>query len=69
MEIIQLQDPGRRAKSQITTLDFRRTDFGLFKGVLSRPPWEKALERRGDHESWLIFRDELPEVQERTICS
>lgn len=28
----------------ITMLDFRRVDFGLFRGVLQTGPWDKALE-------------------------
>jgi len=35
---------GRRVKSRLTTLDFRRADFGLFKYLLRRVPWDKALE-------------------------
>ncbi|PKU41149.1 hypothetical protein llap_8554 [Limosa lapponica baueri] len=43
----------RRAHSKVATLDFGRADFGLFGDLLSRVPWDKALERRGAHESWL----------------
>ncbi|GAB0186660.1 hypothetical protein GRJ2_001131300 [Grus japonensis] len=41
----------RRANSKLTTLDFRRTDFGLFRDLLGRVPWDKALEERGAQES------------------
>ncbi|GAB0181918.1 cAMP-dependent protein kinase inhibitor alpha [Grus japonensis] len=37
----------RRARSKLTTLDFRRADFGLFRDLLGRIPWDKALEGRG----------------------
>ncbi|GAB0204060.1 protein Hook 3-like [Grus japonensis] len=37
---------GRRVKSKLTTLDFRRADFGLFRDLLGRVPWDKALEGR-----------------------
>ena len=37
---------GRRTKSRIITLGFRRTNFGLFRDLLRRIPWEAALERR-----------------------
>ncbi|GAB0175730.1 hypothetical protein GRJ2_000038200 [Grus japonensis] len=36
-----------RAISRITTLDFRRATFGLFKDLLGRIPWIKVLEGRG----------------------
>ncbi|GAB0186773.1 hypothetical protein GRJ2_001142600 [Grus japonensis] len=42
----------RRAHSKLTTLDFRRADFGLFRDLLGRLPWDKALEGRGAQESW-----------------
>ncbi|GAB0184987.1 hypothetical protein GRJ2_000964000 [Grus japonensis] len=37
----------RRAHIKLTTLDFRRADFadfGLFRDLLGRVPWDKALE-------------------------
>lgn len=42
---------GSRAKSKITALDFRGSDFGLFNDLLSRLPWDKSLETRGAQES------------------
>ena len=38
---------GSRAITRITTLDFRRANFGLFKDLLGGIPWVKALEGRG----------------------
>ncbi|KFW07334.1 hypothetical protein N327_01759, partial [Fulmarus glacialis] len=49
------------------TLDFRRADFGLFRDLRGRVPWDKALEGRGPQESWLIFKDYLLQAQERCI--
>jgi len=57
----------RRVHSKLTTLDFRRADFDLFRDLLSRVPWDKALEERGAQESWLIFKDHLLQAQERCI--
>ena len=57
----------RRVHSKLTTLDFRRADFDLFRDLLSRVPWDKALEERGAQESWLIFEDHLLQAQERCI--
>ncbi|KFV00772.1 hypothetical protein N340_04752, partial [Tauraco erythrolophus] len=49
------------------TLDFRRTDFGLFRDLLSRVQWDQALEGKGSQESWFIFKDHLLQAQERSI--
>ncbi|GAB0182044.1 mitochondrial enolase superfamily member 1 [Grus japonensis] len=41
----------RRAHSKLTALDFRRADFGLFRDLLGRIPWDKALEgKRGSRK-------------------
>jgi len=34
----------RRAHSKLTAPDFRRGDFGLFRDLLGRVPWDKALQ-------------------------
>ncbi|GAB0206425.1 mitochondrial enolase superfamily member 1 [Grus japonensis] len=57
----------RKALSKLTTLDFRRADFGLFRDLLGRIPWDKALEGRGAQDSWLIFKGHLLQAQERCI--
>jgi len=33
-----------RRVHRLTTLDFSRTDFGIFRDLLGRIPWDKALE-------------------------
>ncbi|GAB0206807.1 hypothetical protein GRJ2_003146300 [Grus japonensis] len=57
----------RRACSKLTTLDFRRADFGLFGDLLGRMPSDKALEKRGAQDSWLVFKGHLLRAQERCI--
>ncbi|GAB0202677.1 hypothetical protein GRJ2_002733300 [Grus japonensis] len=57
----------RRVHSKLTTLDFRRADFGLFRDLLARIPWDKALEGRGAQDSWLVFKGHLLQAQERCI--
>ncbi|GAB0176265.1 mitochondrial enolase superfamily member 1 [Grus japonensis] len=57
----------RRVHSKLTTLDFRRADFGLFRDLLGRIPWDKALQGRGAQDSWLIFKGHLLQAQERCI--
>ncbi|GAB0198633.1 hypothetical protein GRJ2_002328700 [Grus japonensis] len=54
----------RRAHSKLTTLDLRRADFGLFRDLLGRIPWDKALEGRGAQDSWPIFKGQLLQAQE-----
>ncbi|GAB0206526.1 hypothetical protein GRJ2_003118200 [Grus japonensis] len=56
-----------RAMSRITTLDFRRANFGLFKDLLGRIPWVRALEGRGAQESWSIFKHHFLQAQDRCI--
>ncbi|GAB0199653.1 lysine-specific histone demethylase 1A [Grus japonensis] len=57
----------RRAHSKLTTLGFRRADFGLFRHLLGRVPWDKALEGGGAQDSWLVFKDPLLQAQEQCI--
>ncbi|GAB0203792.1 mitochondrial enolase superfamily member 1 [Grus japonensis] len=57
----------RRVHRKLTTLDFRRADFGLFRDLLGRIPWDNALEGRGAQDSWLIFKGHLLQAQERCI--
>ncbi|KFP87718.1 hypothetical protein N310_01981, partial [Acanthisitta chloris] len=42
-------------------------DFGLFKDLLDRVPWDEVLEGRGAQECWLIFKDQLLQAQDRCI--
>jgi len=58
---------GRWVCSKLTTLNFRRADFHLFRDLLRRVPWDKALEERGAQESWIIFKHHLLQAQERCI--
>jgi len=57
----------RRVHSKLSTLDFRRADFGLIRHLLGRVPWDKALEGRQAQESCLIFKDHLLQPQEPCI--
>lgn len=50
----------RRVHSKISSLDFRRADYGLVKDLLGRIPWDKALEWRGMQGSWRgTFRKDM----------
>ncbi|GAB0204405.1 mitochondrial enolase superfamily member 1 [Grus japonensis] len=57
----------RRVHGKLAILDFRRADFDLFRDLLGRIPWDKALEGRGAQDSWLIFKHHLLQAQERCI--
>uniref|UniRef100_A0A8B9GCV8 Reverse transcriptase domain-containing protein n=1 Tax=Amazona collaria TaxID=241587 RepID=A0A8B9GCV8_9PSIT len=57
----------RRACSKLTALDFKRADFGLLRNLLSKVPWDTALEGRGAQDCWLIFKAHLLQAQERCI--
>lgn len=54
----------RRLHNMFITLDFKNTDFDLFKEFLGKVPWIKTLERRGAKESWLIFTNHLIQARE-----
>lgn len=41
----------RTVHSNFTTLDIRSADFDLFRNLLGRVPWDKALEGRTAQES------------------
>jgi len=58
---------GSRAISRIKTLDFRRANFVLFKELLGGIPWVRALEGRGVHESWSLFKHHFLHAQDRCI--
>ncbi|GAB0205822.1 mitochondrial enolase superfamily member 1 [Grus japonensis] len=57
----------RRAHSKLLALDFSRADFGLFRNLLGRVPWDKALKGRGAQDSWLVFKGHLLQAQQRCI--
>lgn len=57
----------RKMHSKLATLDFRRAELVLFRDVVGRVPWDKALEGRGVQESCLIFKDHIIQAQEQCI--
>lgn len=58
---------GNKAKPSITTLDFRRTEFGIFRDLFGRSPQETVLERGGIQKHCMIFKDHLLQTQEWPI--
>ncbi|PKU42736.1 hypothetical protein llap_6956 [Limosa lapponica baueri] len=57
----------RRAHNKLSILDFRRADFGLFRDLLGRVPWDKALEGRGTQKSLLVLKDQFLQAQKQCI--
>ncbi|GAB0178004.1 hypothetical protein GRJ2_000265700 [Grus japonensis] len=57
----------RRAHSKLTTLDFRKADFSLFRDLLGRIPWDKVLEGGRTQDSGLVFKGHLLQAQEGCI--
>jgi len=58
---------GNRAVNLITTLDFRRANFGPFKDLLGGIPWVRALEGRVVQESWLSFKHHFLHAEDQCI--
>jgi len=46
----------KRWASKTITMDFRRADFGLFRTLAERVPWERVLKGKGVQEGWTVFR-------------
>jgi len=40
-------------------MDFQRTDFGLFRTLVERVPWEKVLKGKGVRECWTFFKEDV----------
>ncbi|KAK4814312.1 LOW QUALITY PROTEIN: hypothetical protein QYF61_014826 [Mycteria americana] len=49
----------RRGVSRTATLDFRRANFGLFRRLVDRVPWEAVLKGKGVQEGWTFFKKEI----------
>ncbi|KAK4810854.1 hypothetical protein QYF61_008826 [Mycteria americana] len=57
----------RNVVSRTATLDFRRADFGLFRGLVDRVPGEAVLKGKGVQEGWTFFRKEILKAQEQAV--
>ncbi|KAK4832087.1 hypothetical protein QYF61_020702 [Mycteria americana] len=56
-----------RGVSKTATLDFQRADFGLFRTLVERVPWEAALKGKGVREGWTFFKEEVLKAQEWAV--
>ncbi|KAK4823310.1 hypothetical protein QYF61_000523 [Mycteria americana] len=57
----------RSGVSRTASLDFRRADFGLFRRLVERVPWEAALMGKGVQEGWTFFKKEALKAQEQAV--
>ncbi|KAM9591180.1 uncharacterized protein ACIBXB_006077 isoform 1-T3 [Morphnus guianensis] len=57
----------RKVVSKTTTMDFRRANFGLFKALVERVPWETVLKGKGVQEGWTFFKKEILMAQDQAI--
>jgi len=48
-------------------MDFQRADFGLFRTLVERVPWERVLKGKGVQESWTFFKEEVLMAQEQAV--
>ncbi|TRZ06870.1 hypothetical protein HGM15179_020238, partial [Zosterops borbonicus] len=61
--------------NKTVTFDFRRANFGLFRRLLQRVPWEAALENKGVQERttvilgwWMVSGSRIvPVIQEEAV--
>ncbi|KAK4822567.1 LOW QUALITY PROTEIN: hypothetical protein QYF61_016136 [Mycteria americana] len=68
-EMIEFLIRGEAARgvSKTATLDFQRADFGLFRRLVDRVPWEAALMGKGVQEGWRFFKEEVLKAQEQAV--
>ncbi|KAK4832410.1 hypothetical protein QYF61_022545 [Mycteria americana] len=57
----------RRGISRTATLDFQRADFGLFRGLVDKVPWDTVLKGKEVLEDWTFFKKKILKAQEQAI--
>jgi len=53
--------------SKTTSMDFQRADFGLFRTLVERVPWERVLKGKWVQEGWTFFKEEILKAQEQAV--
>jgi len=56
-----------RGASKTTSMDFRRADFGLFRMLFERVPWERVLKGKGVQTGCTFFTEEVLKAQEQAV--
>ena len=60
----------RRGVSRTATLDVWMADFGLFRSLVDRVPWESVPKGKGVHEGWTFFMEEVLRCRSRlSLCA
>ena len=57
----------KRGVRKTTTMDLRRANFGLFRMLVERVPWERVLKGKGVQEGWTFFKEEVLKAQEQAV--
>jgi len=57
----------RRGVSRTAAMAFQRADFGLFRGLVDKVPWEAVLKGKGVREGWTLFKEEVLKAQQQAI--
>jgi len=57
----------KRGVSKTTTMDFQRADFGMFRMLVERVPWENILKGKGVQKDWTFFKQEVLKGQEQAV--
>jgi len=62
-----VQGDVKRGASKTTTLEFQRAEFGLFRTLVEKVPWERALKGKGVQEGCTFFKKQVLKVQEQAV--
>jgi len=57
----------RSGVSKTITMDFWKADFGLFRTLLERVPWETVLKGKGVQQGSTFFKEEVLKAQEPAV--
>lgn len=52
----------------MATLDFCWADFGLFRRLIDKIPWDTFLQGKGVEEGWELFKKEALKAQETVLA-
>jgi len=62
-----IQAEVKRGLCKTTNMDFWRADFGLFRMLVEKVPWERALTGKGVQEGWTFFKVEVFKAQRQAV--
>jgi len=57
----------KRGASKTTTKDHQRADIGLFRTLVEKVPWERALKGKGIQAGCTFFNKEALKAQEQAV--